>query len=347
MNDTTEGIQPKTVLEVGQVMAAALGKDWCRDRKEVIDYVNRFREDLYLMYPEFRLFADKFYCLEVQCFPEKCANPCSCGGKSYFGVTLPPDIDGVLAVWNDHWPMRTYSKWWEARVGKITMQNPQIANVSSTLVAEVFPTERPLRDMGPLHFIAHNEEDAGKMVVVTADTCFRKNEEFHVCLVANGIAKIEDPVRHIKSVVLPSDLMGAVSLTEEDGYELSEYGVYDTVPQFRRLKFSAECNMRRVLIQGSLQFRPVYFDTDIVEVGSRRIVETAGRMYRYGENSTDSETIAKANREEATLRRLLKGALDRKRGNSSQDPSQFVRKSLVTKACLPGYGGKRNRCRHC
>lgn len=339
-----DGIQPTTVLEVGQIIAEAMGKDWCRDRKEIVDYINRFREDLYLMYPEFKLFTNKFYCLKVCCYPEDCMMTCSCDGDSYYGVTLPEDIDGVITVWEDGEPMRTYSKWWEGRVGRITKDRPR-TELSATLVHEQFATQRPLQCPSALQVFASSTEDTNKVFTIRARTYMRRDQEFAIKLVGEGLVKIPETVLAIHAVVVPHDLCGSVTLAQEDGYELDEYSGYDTVPSRRRLKISTPCPTGQVLVHGNQKFKPIYFDTDIVEVGSRRILETAARMYRYGETGTDSSEIAKANIEEAKMKKLIKGALERSRGKMSQDPSQFVRRrsSLIRSTNLPGYGGN-GRC---
>jgi len=339
-----DAIQPTTVLEAGQIMAEAMGKDWIRDRKEVVDYLNRFREDLYLMYSEFKLFTNKFYCLELQCYTHDCKNLKNCD-NTYWGVTIPEDIDGVLAVWEDDQPLRTYSKWWEARVGIVTRDNPQ-THMSTTLVHQQFPTQRNLQRSIPIQFLTDNIEDAGKVITITVDTVFDRRKEYKIELVGDGIVTIPTPVTAIHSVILPSNLCGKVILLQEDGYELSEYSGYDTIPSYRRLKVSLECYNRcksgRILLHGNQKFKPIFFDSDIVEVGSRRILETAARFYRYGENSTDTEQLRKASLEEAQLKRLLKGALDRQRGNADQDPSQLVRRerSIIRSTYLAGYSGR-------
>jgi hypothetical protein len=345
----SDGIQPDTVLNVGQIMAEALGKDWCRDRKEIVTYINRFREDLYLMYPEFKLFTNKFYCLELQKFPEECLRTCGCGGATYTGVTIPNDIDGILSVWEDHVPLRTYSKWWEGRVGRITNSEPQ-TSLSSTLVHQQFPTERNLTRPSKLKIYASSSEDDCKVVIIKAKTLLSKNQEIRCILRGDGIMETKEVVTAIHSVVLPSDLHGTVSLLQDDEYELSEYNSYDIVPSFRRLKINADnCCSKQVLIHGNQKFKPVCFDSDIVEVGSRRIIETAARIYRYGETGTDLAEERKALREEAKLRKLIKGALDRQRGKSSQDSGYFKRGSLIKSVSLPGYSGggcgRRGGCR--
>ena len=159
-----DGIQPDTVLNVGQIMAEALGKDWCRDRKEIVTYINKYREYLHLMYPEFKLFTNKFYCLELQCFPEDCTNTCSCAGDTYMGVTIPNDIDGILEVYEDHEPLRTYSKWWEGRVGVVTTDRPRTV-LSSILVHQQFPTERSLQSPSILKFYANSSEEISPVMV--------------------------------------------------------------------------------------------------------------------------------------------------------------------------------------
>lgn len=342
-----DGIQPAPVMEVGPIMAEAMGKDWCKDRKEVIDYINRLREDLHLMYNEFRLFTNKFYCLKIQCFPQKCMSLCQCGDDKYYGVTIPEDIDGILAVWEDHEPLRTYSKWWEARVGIVTKSRPQTF-MTTTLVHENFPTQRCLQKVSQLQFYTPDIEDGGKTVTITVDTIFKKRKEFKVCLVGDGVVTLPEPVCHIHSVVLPNNLCDRVILSQDDGYELSEYSGYDTVPSYRRLKISMPCPSGQVLIHGNQKFKPVFYDSDIVEVGSRRILETAARFYRYGENSTDTDQLRKAALEEARLKDMIKGALDRHRGNADQDPSQFVRKkpTLIKSQGLVGYGARRGLRRY-
>lgn len=344
-----DGIQPKTVAELGPIVAEALGLDWTDDRREVVDYINRGREDLYLMYPEFKLFTNKFYCLELSCFPNECLSVCSCSSH-YMGVTIPDDIDGILAVWEDHEPLRMYSKWWEARVGRVSEGYPQ-TYMSTTLVHEEFPTQRALQKPSELKFYANHRDDDEKELIIVVDTVFEKRKEFHVKLAGDGVTTIPELVNHIHSIVLPCDLKGEVTLSQDDGYILSEYCGYETIPSYRRLKVNVPCNSGKILLHGNQKFKPIYFDSDIVEIGSRRIWETIARFYRYGENSTDTEQLRKADMEEQRLRKLLRGALDRKRGNSDQDPSQFTRKrrSLIKSTPLSGYknyGGFRNHRRY-
>ena len=337
-----DSIQPDTVLNVGQIMAEALGKDWCRDRKEIVTYINKYREYLHLMYPEFKLFTNKFYCLEIQCFPEDCTNTCSCAGDTYMGVTIPNDIDGVLEVWEDHEPLRTYSKWWEGRVGVVTTDRPR-TTLSSILVHQQFPTERSLQSPSILKFYANSSEDEDKEVVIKVDTIMRKNQEIRVTLRGDGIVKTKEVVRAIHSVILPSSLCGTVTLLDKSDYELSEYCNYETIPSYRRLKITSSCNTGKILIHGNQKFKPVWFDSDIVEIGSRLIIEAAARMFRYGETGTEADDIRRSRMDEERLKKLIMGALDRKRGKARQDGNVFHKRRLNTTPHLPGYSSRNNR----
>lgn len=332
-----DGIQPATVLEVGQMMAETLGKDWCRDRKEIVTYINKFREYLHLMYPDEKLFTNKFYCMKVECFPEDCTRTCACNDDRYYGVTIPDDIDGILEVWDDHEPLRTYSKWWEGRFGVGTLNRPA-THMGAVLVHQQFPTKRPMLKPSPLSFFADNEADNGKTVTLKVRDLFLKKREVTVELRHESMMKTDMVVMSIDSIVLPSNLQGSVTMFDDDGYEISEYCGYETVPSYRRLKIeSYHCKTGKILIHGSQKFKPIYYDYDIVEVGSRLIVEAAARMFRYGENGTEADEINRSRLDEDKLNKLLRGALNRKRGQSKQDGNVFNRKRLVTTPRLPGY----------
>ena len=97
------------------------------------------------------------------------------------------------------------------------------------------------------------------------------------------------------------------------------------------------CHTGKILIHGSQKFKPVWFDSDIVEVGSRLIVESAARMFRYGENGTEADEINRSRLDEEKLKKLVKGALDRQRGQSRQDGNQFHRRRQLKSNMLPGY----------
>lgn len=336
-----DGIQPDTVLNVGQIMADTLSLDWCRDRKEIIGYINKYREYLHLMYPDEKLFSNRFYCIEQECFPEDCKSCCSCAGDKYYGVTIPDDIDGILEVWEDHEPLRTYSKWWEGRVGIATVDRPR-TTMSATLVHQQFPTRRPMQIPSILSLYANNKEDENKVVTLKVDTILGVNKEIKATLRGDGVVKTKEVVKAIHSIILPN-LCGTVTLLDSNNYELSEYNNYENVPSYRRLKISTPCNSGKIMIHGTQKFKPVWYDHDIVEVGSRLIVEAAARMFRYGENGTEADEINRSQLDEDKMKKLLRGALERRRGQSKQDGNMFHRQKLSSSPSLPGYSNSNRR----
>jgi hypothetical protein len=335
----TSGLQPTTVKEAGQIVAKASGLDWCRDRAEVVDKINQIRE-LLNIHPDMPhgLFSDNFRCVKVSKFPVECAATCSCKGKTYHGITIPDDMDGVLSIWPDTEPFRIYSGWWEGRVGVVTdSRGPQLGGVT---MAETFPTHRAMTEPSQLKFAADSDEDEDKNVCVTIIDHNGEEREIEVPL-STSVTTTGNRAYGIVRVVLPPDLVGGVVLMQSDGYVLSEFSPYESVPGYRRIKLP-ENSPDQVLLRGNYKFRPVYYDTEVVEVGSRLILELASRVLLYGETGTDAAELKRADRDEKRLIALIHGAMDKKRGNQDQDPSPFVRdKKLIRSRRLNGYSARR------
>ena len=160
-------IDPTTVENAGRYMAGALGLSWPEDRTEVVEYLNRYRNLLYNLYPQFNLFDDAFHCICIDTFPTRCRHSCTCAGLTYQGFTLPNDVVGVEAAWENGNPLFTRSRWREAHTGFDKLSTPRIEVVET---GEVWATERALTKVGPLMVFTEHEEDAGKRVVVEAVT---------------------------------------------------------------------------------------------------------------------------------------------------------------------------------
>ena len=316
-------LQPKSVGEVGQIMAEYLGRDWCKDRVKILRHINELREMVYLEWP--KLFTNKFYCCEVECFPEDCMSTCKCSPNHYKGITIPLDIDGVLNVWENEEPLINRSKWFEGREGRKLSSEGQC--METILVHQTFPTERAMPEPGFLKVFNHDGADAGKIITVKVkegkDLC---PKEYNFEMVSDGFVTTGDLVFEIESVVLPGDLVGCVSLYVDD-FELSCYPPKVSVPCYRRLKILTPCGTGQVLLHGSQKFQDVCFDNDITEIGSRIMLKEAAKMFRYGDTGTEADEIAKGQRAEQKLRELIRGAIKRDRGNSHQDPSIFNRVS--------------------
>jgi hypothetical protein len=91
------------------------------------------------------------------------------------------------------------------------------------------------------------------------------------------------------------------------------------------------------LIQGRRRYRRIWFDSDIVEVGDQLVLEAAGRMFRYGESSTESRDINRSKFDEQTMRDQLLGLISRHRGSAYQDGPVQRRAQATPRKSLPGY----------
>ena len=88
------------------------GKTVKDNRCELVDKLNRIRQHFYLLYGQIDLFMDGEECICVQEFPLDC----NCK-ESYLGITLPPEYDGVEAIWLNDVPIKMYDRWREYRAG--------------------------------------------------------------------------------------------------------------------------------------------------------------------------------------------------------------------------------------
>ena len=318
-----KGIQPKPLIEVGKMFAHYLGKNWERDRNEIVDIINEFREYLYIDPEMPDLFTEKYYCLSISTFHDVCTCTCSCEGNKYKGVVIPDDIDGILDVWVDNEPLRTHSRWWEGRVGRITGNNITKSTIPTN---QIRPTRRMMRKAGDLVIHATNAHDNGKEVVIDYIDCLCDVQKVKVTLDEKSPKIIKD-VHGIKSISSPSDLAGSWKLSESDGYELGEYTKHNSIPQYQVLKISvSDCACDKVLIQGNQKFEPVCYDHDIVEVGSRVIIKHAASMLTY-DDALDTPSLSKSELERRKMLSLVLGAFDRNKGKQEQD--NIVRRSAT------------------
>lgn len=310
-------LDPKPLIDVLGTMGEAVGLKVSEDKPEIIRYVNKYRNTLFNLYPEFELFNNVFHRI--------------CITDGYF--TLPPDIAAVEAVWECGRPLTIHSRWRESHTG--IGCGPNRAEV--TEMAEMFPTERDFCGTTKLRVFTEREEDEGKCinleVVVEGEM-----KKAVVKLISDGWAILDMPVSKILSVSLPPDRVGFVRLANEDGFVLSEYSPYETVPSYRRFKVN-RCNKRTVVVQGVKRFLKIYDDLDIVEVGDDLVIEAAGKFFKFGENTADGNEIAVGDRWRNEMRVMLNGLIARHRGNAVQDgnPAQYYRPRKKT---LPGYGRK-------
>lgn len=142
---------------------------------------------------------------------------------------------------------------------------------------------------------------------------------------ADGIAKLPEDAYGITKMVLPSGLKDCLELWTAGGKMLSQYSGKDLVPCFRRVKFSAHCDHDLVLIQGHHKFRDLRYDYDVVEIGSRLILQHGARHVRYGDEGTDIDENSRGNLEYARMAKLIEDRWKRIQGGMHEDSQPLTR----------------------
>jgi len=328
------GLDPTTVDRAGPWMADATGYDWVNDRSQVVDYLNDYRNTLYNLYSELKLFNDVFHCICIQTMPYKCASLCTSQIQTFQGFTLPEDVLSVEAAWESNFPLKIRSRWRESHTG---IGGGSTHRVEIVEMAERTPTERPLRSVTPLKVFAEHLDDKGLVVTLEVLDGSGLHKTLDFTLTPNAWAHMPVPVGQIISVRLPAGLRGQVTLSEDNGHELSIYRPSETVPLYRRFRIASNCPSGVVQIQGVKRFVPICFDHDIIEVGDKLVVQAAGSFFKYREGTTDTKEINRAEYDRSEMGRQLEGLVARHRGNAVQDNSAVRPRHISTTGMMPGY----------
>jgi hypothetical protein len=279
-----------------------------------VSYINRYRLLLYTEYSKYKLFDNVYHKIAVQNYGE------------YYGVPVPPDVDGVEAVWSCGDPLLIRSRWREAHFG---LGVHSLGRVEVISAAQQFPTERDLGKASKIKIFTEHEDDAGKVVKLEVLDQNCRSKCIALTLIGDGFAVSPYKISQIISVSLPAERKGALVLAQDDGRVLSEYAPWETVPAYRRLKINDRKCASTVVVQASQKYIPVHFDQDVVEVGNQLIIEAAARFFKYGETTTESKEITRAEYDRAEMDRLLKSAIARQRGRAVQDGSPFRGKRVT------------------
>lgn len=322
--------RPLSVAEAGPIIGQKIGLTWQDNRSEIVTFLNRFRNLLYNRYDEMRLFDNVWQCFCPTRFHNECSscNPCD---RCYLGFTLPREMAGVVQAWQWGYPLRLRSSWREAFTGRAPSGGDQLDVVE---VRENFPTERDLRSNSSLQVFAEAYGDNGKQVVIEATNTDNRQVKIGLTIEGNGVVASSVVVRRgrIHNVILPADRCGSITLSTTDGYELSRYAPTENqVPAYKRYKLPARCR-GNVLVQGTRQLTEVYFDTDIVEIGDRMVLEFMGTYFKYYESRERSEMV-KAEQALANAYKQLDGLVSRDDGGKLPQPTIHNH----PRRALPGY----------
>jgi hypothetical protein len=311
-----------TFLKAAGIMAPQLGLSMPQDRLEVLTYVNKYRNLLYNMYADVKLFDDYKVCLPIQRFSQQCVGVCS----DYFGVTIPDNVAGVVAAWEYGQPLSLRSRWREAFTGLHDGSSPHMELVQ---MPETSPTERLLGSLSILRIFTHSAEDDGKVVTVYGKDSQGAPKVASFTLIHDTFVNSTFEFTEISEVVLP-DLCSTIEMRDKSDCTLSVYYPHEHIPKYRRYKINAPCGTQSLLIQGTRRYQDLALDTDVVEVGDRLIIEAAGRYFRYSEETTEKKDIQRAEYDLKTLKDLLSGIISRHRGRNVQDGSPFHRTTKRT-----------------
>lgn len=306
-------------------MAASMGLDPVRDRDEVVGYVNKYRNLLYNSWNRIQLFDDYEQCFCLQTFRQDCHGY---GCPTYRGFTATLDMGGIVGAWESLEPVSIRSRWREVHQGK---RNIRGSNVELIPVNGTFATERDMTATQKIRLYSCSPKDDGKVVIIQAKSADDANHVLEFRLKKDSQVTVQRHVKSIQSVTLPVDLCGPVELYQEDGSLLSIYPPGVRTPQYRRYKLndSFSCESDSILVQSARVFVPVTQNYEVIEVGDQLVIESAGRYFKYGENTLDKNERNAAKDYLADMYDYLDNMRDRERGREHNDgvsPTNIVKK---------------------
>lgn len=285
------------------------------NRCELVEKLNRIRQHFYLLYGELDLFMDGEECITIEEFPLDC----NCK-ETYTGFTLPPEYEGVEAIWKNDVPIKMFDKWREYREGIKSACSTKLAMYD---IEDFFPTERELSPCGSCSYVkvkAQDAKDCGKLVKITYRDSAGQEHTDDIVL-ASEYNRTSRKVLRINprgGVILPNNLVGAVWIADESGRILSEYDPSQTVPSYRRMKVTGVCAGDQVLVKANRRFKPLYFDTDVIETDNRLAIEEAARYFKFNDsNRGDQAYEVKSAAHSANARFYLLGEKGRHRGHAT------------------------------
>jgi len=304
------------------------------DKLELIDVVNSYRNYLYNIYDKVRLFDEYVSCLPIECYKLACAGVCD---DKYYGFTLPHDMAGISQAWFNSSPLSVRSRWHEGKEHLVSLgyaDEDLQAGGSITPISGDFAIPRPMPVNAKLRIIAENRGDKSKAFTILARYIVedehgnKTNEDYTFTGQLGGVVETEVAVFDITSISMPYDLCGAVRIEDEHGNLIVIVSPSDPNPRFRRYKISEKCSCYpsilsgngkgHVAIKGRREYKELHRDSDIVEIGDRRIIEHFGLMNRY-EFSTEASEVNIAKNSKEDLMTELKGLVARYRSGEKQD----------------------------
>jgi hypothetical protein len=302
-----------------QWVAEGAKKNAQTNRPSLVTLANLVRQHIHLIYNEVQMTTDKQACFIVQCFPVDC-NDCS---NTYFGVTLPADMEGVEAAWRNKRPITMFGRWREATPG-IGMQD-ESCRLQIIDMQNLFPTELEPNFHAPccLMVRADRVEDKGKPFRIKYLNHDGEQVDEEIILDVSYKAT-RDPVKQIirpAGIILPEDRKGSITLARSDTRNpISVYSPFESqVPAYKRLKVTGVCEGDQINIKASAKYVPLFFDHDVAEFDNELAIRELAKMQMYRDNDDPTSGYARlAMQAETQAKKYLIGQQSKQAGNATR-----------------------------
>lgn len=287
------------------------------NRPSLVTLANLVRQHIHLIYTEADMTSDKSACLVVQCFPVDC-NDCS---NTYFGVTLPADLEGLEGAWRNKRPVTMYSKWREV-LPDIGLQDDS-CRLQIIDMGNVFPTELEPNFHTPCRLMvkADRVEDKGKPFRIQYLNQDGEKVDEEISL-DTGYKATRDAVKQIirpAGIVLPSGRKGSITLArEKDRERISIYSPFEPqIPAYKRIKVTGVCEGDQINVRATAKYVPLFFDEDIAEFDNELAIRELAKMQMYRDNDDPTSGYARlALQAEAQAKKYLIGQKAKQTGNA-------------------------------
>lgn len=296
-------------------VASGAEKNPNANRAKLIELANLTRQHIHLVYAKVAMAVDKEGCFAVQCFRTNC-HDCA---DTYFGITLPGDMQGVEAVWRNSTPVPMFGRWRDA--------SPQIGRSESCRLegldqGSIFPTELDPSFAAPCRLLVKCSliEDKGKELRIIyynhdgtkVDQTLKLDVQYSPT--QDAVMAIDRPA----GIRLPEDRQGGITIALESNKEpISNYSPFEpSIPAYKRLRLTGVCLGDQVLVKANAKYIPLYHDNDVAEFDNQLAVEEVARMLVYRKGKT-AEFVGLARESERLALEYLTGQKSRERGSAA------------------------------
>lgn len=284
----------------------------------LITLANLVRQHIHMLYSEVQMAVDKEACFRVQCFPLDC-NDCR---ETYFGITLPGDMEGIEAAWRNTTVVPMFSKWREAVIGIGKSDSCRLQIIDQ---GNLFPTELEPNWREPCRLMVRCErpEDRGKEFRIKylnqddeiVEDAIKLSQEF--ATTTDAVKQIVRPA----GIVLPDTRKGKITLSKEVKREpISIYSPNEShVPAYKRVRLTGVCETDTILVKATAKYSPLYFMEDVAEFDNELAIREFAKMFVYRDNDDPTRGFAAmAKLAEDTGKTYLLGQQAREKGAAIQ-----------------------------